>query len=153
MLDNTVQQPASRAAREALFRVQVPNSSARDILVIPLDEVSAPLVSAVAEQPWRNARFVSYTPFGEAWRAALDGKDVDLVVMIGQAGENLSQAIAVGETCLSRQIKISGVLVRNLSGNLANVSASLRSMRPWTQTLAVITDADYLPGLLHALGA
>jgi hypothetical protein len=153
MLSNTVQHPASRAAREALFRVQVPNSSARDILVIPLDEVSAPLISEVAEQSWRNARFVPYTPFGEAWRNALEEKHVDLVVMIGQAGENLSQAIAIGETCLSRQIKISGVLLRNLDVDLLNVSASLRSMRPWTQTLAVITDADYLPGLLHALGA
>jgi hypothetical protein len=153
MLNNTVQKPVSRAAREALFRVQAPNSSARDILVIPLDEASAPLVSAVAEQTWRNARFVSHTPFGEAWRSALDEKDVDLVVMIGQAGENLSQAIAIGETCLSRQIKISGVLIRNFGVDLSNVSASLRSLRPWTQTLAVITDADYLPGLLHALGA
>jgi hypothetical protein len=153
MLNHTVQKPVSRAAREALFRVQVPNSSARDILVIPLDEVSAPLVSAVAEQPWRNARFVPYAPSGEAWRSALDERDLDLVVMIAQAGENLSQAIAIGETCLSRQIKISGVLIRTSGVDLSKVSASLRSMRPWTQTLAVITDADYLPGLLHALGA
>jgi hypothetical protein len=154
MADKTQEVSASSWAREARFRLQAPNSSARDILVIPLDAAVAPLVSEVALQPWKNARFAAFSAAGEAWRAALDQHAAtDLVVIIGQAGEDLGQAISVGELCINRQIKTSGVLLRHDGVSLPQMSASLRSMRPWTRTLAVIAEADYLPGLLHALGA
>jgi hypothetical protein len=153
MLNDSLKNFMSDAAREAGFRVQAPNSSARDILVIPLDEAAGRLVGTVAEQVWRNARFVPFTPLGDAWRTALGKQDVDLVVVIGNAGANLSQAIAIGEICITRQIKVSGVLMRGEEVTLSDMSASLRSMRPWTRTLAVIGEQDYLPGLLHALGA
>ncbi len=135
------------------FRVQAPNSSARDILVVPLDALSGRISEEVAQQNWRNARFVPHSVSGEAWRAALAEGNADLVVMIGQVGENLAQAVAVGETCIEKSLKISGVLLRQPESGLAEVSAALRSLRPWTQTLAVIAEVDYLPGLLHALGA
>jgi hypothetical protein len=149
----TFRNAESTAAREARFRLQVPNASARDILVIPVDEAVAPLVEHVSEQPWKNARFVPFSTSGEAWRVELERHPVDLVVVIGQAGENLSQVISIGEICIDRQIKTSGVLVRHDGVSLAQISASLRYMRPWMQTLAVIAETDYFPGLLHALGA
>jgi hypothetical protein len=134
------------------FRVQAPNSSPRDILVVPLDAQSARPAQALSEQAWRNARFV---PFGDAdgWRSALEARRPDVVVMLATAGQNLSRAIAIGELCLTQGVKISGVLMRPDAMTSAEMSAALRSMRPWTQTLAVIGEADYLPGLLHALGA
>jgi hypothetical protein len=144
---------ASAAAREAAFRLQAANSAARDIIVIPLDPNSGRLTAAVAEQTWRNARFVPYTKSGEAWRAIFVSGDVDLAVMIGQEGEDLSQAVAVGEICMARAIKTSAVLLRGDHSGVPDVSDGLRSLRPWTQTLAVIAEPEYLAGLLHALGA
>lgn len=145
-----MQVPLSPAAREALFRLQAPNAVAREILVIPLDETCGRRAAEVAAEPWRNARFVPFTQKGEAWRAVLAERSPDLVMLIGRAGTELSQAIALGEICVERRIKIAGVLIRD---GVLDISASLRGLRPWTQTLAVVADAEYLPGLLHALGA
>lgn len=149
----TIKTLVSPAAQEARFRIQAPNSTARNIVVIPLDEVSSGLVTKTANQPWRNARFVAYAANGEGWRAALAAHDIDLVVIIGQVGESLSQTIAIGETVVTRHIKISGVLIVDEPAQLTALAGSLRSIRPWTHTLAVIGNADDLPELLHALGA
>lgn len=143
----------SIAMQQARFRIQSPNSTPRKILVLPLGDQSDHLVTEIADQPYRNAQFVPYTASGEPWRSIITKQNLDLVVMIGHVGENFAQVIPIGETCLVQQIKISGVLIdKNHDGNLA-LSSALRSIRPWTQTLAVISEVDYLPGLLHALGA
>jgi hypothetical protein len=143
----------SFAATEARFRVQSPNAAARDILFIPLDEMVAHLVEDMSRQPWKNARFVPFSGSGEAWRVELEQRLVDLVVVVGQAGEDLSQANLIGKICIDRQIKTSGVLLRNDGVSPTQMAASLRSMRPWMRTLTVITEVDDMPGLLHALGA
>ncbi len=143
----------SDPAREAKFRVQVPNSKARDILVVPLDAASETSAALLAAETWRNARFVAFSAQGQGWREAIERAGLDLVVMIGTVGQDLSQAIPLGEGCIERNIKTSGVLLRPLDVPLAEFSSALRSVRPWTQTLAIISEADYLPGLLHALGA
>jgi hypothetical protein len=134
-------------------RVRAPNSRARDILVVPLDESCAALTDALAPETWRSTIFVGYSRYGEAWRAVLAAREIDIVVTVGAAGHDLSQAIAIGEQCMHGQTKISGILLRAPELTLAQTSAALRSLRPWTHTLAVIPEADYLPGLLHALGA
>jgi hypothetical protein len=134
-------------------RVRAPNSQARDILVVPLDESCALLTNALSAETWRNTTFVEYSRSGDAWRDVLTGRTTDIVVMVGAAGQELSQAIAIGEHCMHGQMKISSILVRGPDVTLSQISASLRSLRPWTHTLAVIPEADYLPGLLHALGA
>lgn len=140
----------SQITREARFRIQAPNSSARDILVVPLDDAADAIVAPVIQESWRKARFAPCMPGGEAWRAALAESKPDLIVVIGKVGAEFGQVIAIGETCLVHHIKVSGVLIRR--GGLP-ISSALRSLRPWTQTLAVVSDADYLPELLHALGA
>jgi hypothetical protein len=143
----------SFAATEARFRVQFPNASARDILVIPLDDMAVHLIEDVSRQPWKNARFVPFSRSGEVWRIELEQRSVDLVVVIGQAGEDLGQVNLIGEICIERQIKTSGVLLQNDGVSSTQMAATLRSMRPWMRTLTVITEADDMPGLLHALGA
>jgi len=139
--------PDATPAREARYRVQAPNSTARGILVVPLGPAAAASVQALEGQGWRNAKFAAG---GDAWREALDAGGIDLVVMIGQTSESLALAIPVGETCLARGVKISALLLREPGADLAT---ALRTLRPWAQTLAVIPDAEDLPGLLHALGA
>lgn len=143
----------SFGAWEARFRVQFPNASARDILVVPLDQTVANLVEDLSRQPWKNARFVPFSGSGEAWRVELERRLVDLVVVIGQAGESLGQENFIGKICLDRQIKASGVLLCNDGVSPTQMAASLRSMRPWMRTLTVISEVDDMPGLLHALGA
>lgn len=121
--------------------------------MVPLGEQSNHVLEEVAAQTYRNAKFVPYTTSGEPWRSIIMDCQLDLVVMVGHVGEHLAQVISIGETCMSRQVKISGVLIHKNANQVAALSSALRSVRPWTQTLAVVSQADYLPGLLHALGA
>ncbi|HQT63512.1 MAG: hypothetical protein B7Z75_07335 [Acidocella sp. 20-57-95] len=145
--------PFSVATQQASYRVQAPNSSPRELLIVPLGEASGKLLELVAQPPYRNAKFVPYTPSGEPWRKTIDERNLDLVVMVGFVGENLAQVIAIGETCIARKVKISSILIHKDASEIVALSSALRSMRPWSQTLAVVSDADYVPGLLHALGA
>ena len=80
-------------------------------------------------------------------------KNSDLVVMIGTVGQDLAEATTIGETCMLRAVKISGVLMEPAEADPQQVSDCLRLIRPWTHTLAVVAEGQYLPGLLHALGA
>jgi hypothetical protein len=154
MLSNSAQ---STSAAESRFRVQAPNSLARDILVIALDERSSTLGGMLDAQSWRCAEFANFdmaTPRGgEDWSAVLERHDFDLIVMVGTAGGDLSGAEAIGEKGVARGIKMASVLV-SLQGTLpAVISECLLDLRPWSRTLALIGSADYLPGVLHALGA
>ncbi len=145
---------------ESSFRVQSPNSAARNILVVALEATSARLGLRLDEHPWRRTQFVNFEPHNmsnaagaENWRAALDRTDLDLVVIVGSIGQNLSAVAAIGEACVLKDVKVSGVLVADSEAEPGLISAGLRMMRPWTHTLAVISDGACLADLLHALGA
>ncbi len=149
----------STTSWESQFRVQAPNSVARAILIVALDAESGKLGALLVDQDWHNATFVKFmvvdggSVAAESWRTAFDGRNFDLVVMIGTIGQDLAEATAIGETCMLRAVKISGVLMEPENTDPQQVSDCLRLVRPWTHTLAVVGEGQYLPGLLHALGA
>jgi hypothetical protein len=154
MLSNSAQ---STSAAESRFRVQAPNSLARDILVIALDEKSSALGGMLDTQSWRCAAFANFGMAaprdGEDWSAILERHDFDLIVMVGTAGGDLGGAEAIGEKGVARSIKMASVLVSPQGTPPAVISECLLDLRPWSRTLALINSADYLPGVLHALGA
>jgi hypothetical protein len=147
----------STSAAESQFRVRDPNSLARDILVVALDEKSAALGGMLATQSWRCAEFVNFhmpaAREGRDWSTALERHAFDLIVMVGTAGGDLRQAESVGGKGAARGTKVSSVLLSLQGTPLPVISESLLDLRPWSRTLAVIGSADYLPGVLHALGA
>ena len=154
MLSNSAQ---STSAAESRFRVQASNSLARDILVIALDARSATFGGILDAQAWRCAEFANFDMAaprgGEDWPVILERHAFDLIVMVGTAGGDLSGAEAIGEKGIARGIKIASVLVSPQGTPLAVISECLLDLRPWSRTLALIDSADYLPGVLHALGA
>ncbi len=154
MLSNSAR---NTSAAESRFRVQDSNSLARDILVVALDEKSAALGSVLAAQSWRRAEFVNFQIPGAQesgdWSAVLERRAFDLIVMVGTAGGDLHQAETIGGKGIARGIKVSGVLLSLQGTPPPVISQSLLDLRPWSRTLALIGSADYLPGVLHALGA
>ena len=154
MLSNSAR---STSAAESRFRVQAPNSLARDILVVALDERSSTLGGTLDTQSWRCAEFANFAMAaprgGEDWSVILERHDFDLIVMVGTAGGDLSGAEAIGEKGVARGIKMASVLVSPQGTPPAVISECLLDLRPWSRTLALISSADHLPGVLHALGA
>jgi hypothetical protein len=73
--------------------------------------------------------------------------------MVGTVGGDLGGAEAIGEKGVARSIKMASVLVSPQGTPPAVISECLLDLRPWSRTLALINSADYLPGVLHALGA
>lgn len=140
-------------AREARYRIAAPNALARALMIVPIDPLAGRLAVEMAADHWENARFVSYAPDGSTWRAALQAEIFDMVVMLATLGQDLVQAIQLGETCIDRNVKISTVLLRPREVPVSALPAALRSVRPWSRTLAVLADDESVPGLLHALGA
>ena len=149
----------STSSAESRFRVQAPNAMARDILVIALDEESAKLGTLLAGQPWRRTQFVNFRRDGDApavlqtWLGAMEQRDFDLIVMVGSIGSKLDLAADIGSRCIDGGVKISSVLLAPAAASSRSISAGLLALRPWSVTLAVIAEAEYLPGVLHALGA
>jgi hypothetical protein len=146
------------SAAESRFRVQAPNSMARDILVIALDEKSAEQGDMLAGESWRCTEFVDFHMPGtavspQAWPAAIERRGLDLLVMIGTVGENLQESSKIGARAIALGAKVFGVLLAPDDMPADAISAALLELRPWSRTLMLLSSADYLPGILHALGA
>jgi hypothetical protein len=146
------------SAAESRFRVQAPNSSARDILVVALDEKSAKLGDMLAGQSWRGTQFADFhmpdtgaNP--QTWSATMERRGLDLLVMIGTVGENLQRSSQIGARSIALGTKVFGVLLAPDDTPVDAISAALLELRPWSRTLMLLSTADYLPGILHSLGA
>ena len=143
------------SAAQSRFRIQAPNATPREILVVALDRKAAQLGALLSGESWRSATFINFQGFGacDDPGSAMSWHSFDLVVMVGSVGEDLAMAKAIGSKALACGIKISSLLLRDAGTSEEEVSAALLNLRPWSRTLAVVGSADYLPGALHALGA
>jgi len=146
------------SAAEQRFRVPAPNSVPRDMLVVALDDASAGWGPLLAGPGWIHAQFCGFRDAAgrlatRDWRTLLTEQDFDFVLLVGTAGEELEAASRIGALCFARGIKLGGLLLAPHGAASAEISAGLAMLRPWVRTLAVADDAEYLPGLLHALGA
>lgn len=145
--------------RDARYRVQAPNASFRNTMVVALDERSAALGETLQGDQWMSAVFVGFPALADdakrdrtAWSQMLKANPADSVIMIGTSGEQLALAEEIGQACLGQAMKLAGILVvADVPEQIVN--ADLARLRPWVHTLAVLTDASSLPGLLHAIRA
>ena len=136
------QSARATSAAESRFRVRTPNSRPRAILVI------APGDRGTRLAPRGNS---AVTVLGggaltdQSWRGALHERDLDLVLLIGDADQLSAGIAALGEACRERGIKLSAILLGRQDAP--------ELLRSWARTITCLADERDLAGLLEALGA
>jgi len=146
----------STSAAQSRYRVQAPNSAARNMLVVALDPASRDLGGLFLKQAWQGVTFVGFAEPGERfhdgnWRNAAAASSADVVMMLATPGHRLDVAREIGSFAVERGIKVASILV--LQGAAGDqVAESLQQLRPWTRTLTILNDETYLADFLQALG-
>ena len=76
----------------------------------------------------------------------------DVVQMLTTAGHDAPAATLIGEACMARRVKTSGLIIDDRDADAATLTRSLHVLRPWVMTLSIIGSAEYVDEILHALG-
>jgi hypothetical protein len=169
------------SAAEARFRINAPNSKARNIKVIALDRPSEALVKRLAQLHWNGASFFTASAFAppphagegggdagsgrfsmQGWLSDLAGrtKDLidevdhaDLVVMVATAGENAAAASLIGEACSLKRVNTTGLILGGRTATDEMLGKTLSRLRPWSLMLVIASGEDYIEDMLIALRA
>jgi hypothetical protein len=159
-------------AKEARFRIDYPNSKPRATKVIALDRESGRALRALQDGNWHGARFLTFAGarrLGEGLeQLTIDaklrdaaGREVDLatevesadsVIMMVAAGSSASAAEVIGNVCLARGVMTTGLIIAG-SDRAAEVSRTLRNLRPFAAMLVVSSGPEYVAEMLTALRA
>jgi hypothetical protein len=159
-------------AKEARFRIDYPNSGPRATKVIALDQESESTLRTLQNGNWHGARFLTFagaSRLGEGLeQLTIDaklrdaaGREVDLVaevesadsvIMVVGAGSSASAAEVIGNACLARGVMTTGLIVAG-SDRAAEVSRTLRNLRPFAAMLVVSSGIEYVAEMLTALRA
>ena len=146
-------------AAEARFRIAAPNAGPRAMAVVALDERTARLAAELAQEPWSRVTFSTMTADGDLRTLAgepIDRDDliarVDIVQMLLTASEIAEQASRLGDMCLARGVKTSGIVIDE--GNVGGpaLTRSLQGLRASVMTLSVVGAASDVNEVLQALG-
>ena len=160
---------------ESRFRVDYPNSIARSVKVIALDETGRRLVDKIALLPWARATFftslsqeqspVSLRAESNAVRAWLNDiagqtkslieeiETADVVVMIAGAGSTADAAPLIGEACQLRHVTAVGLVLQDEETTDETIERTLRKMRQFVTMLVVASGDEYAEAMLTALRA
>jgi hypothetical protein len=161
------QSARATTAREAAFRVAYPNSIARAVKLVALDEKSVPAVRRLAEANARRAALLIPSPdpagsvnsikqrlsdFAASVKAMIAEIDpADLVVLVSTAGEDPQLASLIGEACRERRVPVTALILDSETTSDAALSASLARLRPYASMLVVARGHDYVEEMLAAL--
>ena len=154
-------------AAESRFRVRTPNAMPRRVAVVALDAATAARAAELAGRAWRGTTF--FTAPAEApadgsfahWLRTITGQAIDLAEEVAQvdavqmlltAGQDAPAGSLIGDACLLQGVKTSGLVIDDHEADAAALSRSLLALRPWVMTLSVISSAEYVDEILHALG-
>jgi hypothetical protein len=169
-----MQSSCARAAtaQEARFRIDHPNSRPRATAIIALDGESERALRRLQDGAWNGARFLTFTGASRlgaglervtidarlrdhagrevGLAAAVDGADA--VIMVVGAGSGAEAAEVIGNACLVRGVMTTGLIIAR-PGSGAEVSRTLRDLRPFAAMLVVSSGAEYVAEMLTALRA
>lgn len=157
---------------EARFRIDYPNSKSRATKVIALDEASEQALRALQDGAWHGARFLSFagsSDLGEGLeQLTIDarlrdgaGREVGLaaevasadgVIMVVGAGSSAKAAEVIGTACQVRGVMTTGLIIAGPESG-AEVSETLRDLRPFAAMLVVASGPEYVAEMLTALRA
>ena len=79
-------------------------------------------------------------------------ESADSVIMVASAGSGAEAAEVIGNACLVRGVMTTGLVIVGPEGG-AEVSRTLRNLRPFAAMLVVSSGAEYVPEMLTALRA
>lgn len=153
-------------AAEARFRVGYPNSTERASRIIGLDDHAVSILEAVADHPWRGARFLAYgaparsedgvqpdaamRPFdGGETRLSDELEGADVAVMVATGDRGAEGASIIGRACFSRRIMTAGLVVRDGG----SPDDAVNALRPFASVLVVSADELFIGDVLTALRA
>jgi hypothetical protein len=159
-------------AEEARFRIGYPNSKPRATKVIALDRESESVLRTLQDGAWNGARFLTFagaSRLGEGLeQLTIDarlrdaaGHEVDLVaevesadsvIMMVGAGSSAAAAEVIGNACLVRGVMTTGLIIA-YPDRVAEVSRTLRNLRPFAAMLVVSSGTEYVAEMLTALRA
>jgi hypothetical protein len=153
-------------AAEARFRINGAPQTPRASRVVALDAGAAAVMRELSDEPWRGARFLSYSvdgqaaPDGALTDIVLDASDgpvrlsdelidADFMMMIATAGDGATAATAIGNACALRGIMTAGVILRRDH----DVDAAVTALRPHARVLLVTDDKRDIAEIMSAVGA
>jgi hypothetical protein len=159
-------------AEEARFRIDYPNSKPRATKVIALDRESERVLRTLQDSAWNGARFLTFagaSRLGEGLeQLTIDAKlrdaagrevglvaeveSADSVIMVVGAGSSAEAAEVIGNACLVRGVMTTGLIIARPERS-AEVSRTLRNLRPFAAMLVVSSGAEYVAEMLTALRA
>jgi hypothetical protein len=172
---NAMQSESARLTtrNESRFRVDYPNSIARSVKVIALDETGRRLVDKIALLPWARATFFTSLSHEQspvraesnavrAWLNDIAGQTkslieeietADVVVMIVGAGSTADAAPLIGEACQLRNVTAVGLVLQDEETTDEAIERTLRKMRQFVTMLVVASGDEYAEAMLTALRA
>lgn len=159
-------------AKESKYRVDYPNSLPRVSRIIALDGPSLEALRAIKDEPWNGARFLRYVKSrpgsetlpklpidailedaeGNSFNLSDEIRDADIIVMVTTVGNAPEAAEVIGNACLVRGKRASG-LVRMTGEHVDNLSMTLLALRPYAAMLVVSSGDEYIAEMLMALRA
>lgn len=140
------------SAAEARFRIDRPNSRARAIAVIAIDQPSERVVMDLSTAGWNRAAFLTLRSLTAP---QLDGHiaGADLVVIVATAGEDGHGAATIGKACSARRVYTTGLVLGGTEHPDAALAKTLAALRPWMLMLVIASSPDYVADMLRALRA
>ena len=167
------QSARAATATEARYRVNYPNSTARAVKLIALDEKAVPVVERLVEANRRRGALVPTAPVPaaqggaagtvtsiKAWLSDFAVRiktmiteidPADLVVLVATAGEETPLAAVIGDACRARGVPVTALILDSDATTDAALSSSLARLRPYTSMLVVARGHDYVEEMLSAL--
>jgi hypothetical protein len=169
---NLSESARATTAEESRFRIDYPNSLPRVSRIIALDDGSLEALRAIEDEPWNGARFLRYVKSkpgserlpklpvdailedaaGNSFNLSAEIDDADIIVMVTTVGNAPEAAEVIGNACLVRGKRASG-LVRMTGDKVENLSQTLLSLRPYAAMLVVSSGDEYIAEMLTALRA
>lgn len=158
-------------AAELRYRVQYPNSLARNVRIFALDASAAEAMYGITEDPWNGAHFLTLAATGpidpettdasELPLSHSDGttadfgeeiRDADIVVLLATSGTVEGAAEVIARECYVRNIMCAGLALGRGRAQ-SELDGVVNAMRRFTRVLVVAEDEDYIPAMLTALRA
>jgi hypothetical protein len=158
-------------AAESRYRIDAPNSRARTIKVIALDEPSEDVLRRLSEGKWNKATFLTASAFAGApkqseslagWLSDIAGRTknlleeiegADLVVMVVTAGQRADAASLIGEACSLKRVNTTALVLGGTDIPDEVLSRTLSQLRPWSLMLVISGAEEYIEDMLTALRA
>ena len=156
----------SRAAADTRHRVAYPNSRPRAIKLIGLGEGGGTIARDIAGRKLRQVEaLVGGAPRGDTDPADLaralanEGSEIaravreaDMVFIVAREGDNVALAPAIGQMAHERSVLVTGMLIQDANRDVV-ARGTLDALRSASDMLVIVSDTEYVPEMLGALGA